>query len=470
MFFIMCRPLFTFLCLVVFAAGLLADPAKVLFVAGEPSHGWNKHEFPAGCEVLARALNESGLGLEASVSRGWPESGDVFAGVGTVVFYCDGAEFHLANEKAAELWELYKSGVNFAFIHFAVEPGSEAFAAFMLEAIGGYFDLDWSVNPVWTLKGASLAASEVARGVSAFELEDEWYYHMRFRSDGGYEPVLSALPPEDSIGADGPRSGNAVLRARLSEGVEQHLAWTRVGESGQRGFGFTGGHFHFNWNHADFRKLVLNGIVWAAGVEVPEGGVVSRFPSIVRYKTVEESIARGDVEDMKVHLANDGSLLDKPGRGGMTLLQQAIMRKKSEAAVTLLEMGADPNVLTKSKQTGLHLAVVRNLPGMCRELGKYGVDRLARDKQGWTALHLAAAKNQAETVRALLEIGCDVNALSDAGGTPLHEAAASGGEAVLRQLLEAGVDPAVVSSHGVTALDLAKEYKNAAAIRLLESL
>ncbi|MBK1879629.1 ankyrin repeat domain-containing protein [Pelagicoccus mobilis] len=464
------RPIVSLVLSIVFVSGLLANANKVLFIAGEPSHGWNKHEFPAGCEVLAGSLNESGLGVEASVSLGWPEEEGAFEGVGTVVVYCDGAELHVANEKVDQLDALYSAGVNFVFLHFAVEPGTEELAAFMTKSIGGYFDLDWSVNPVWTLKNATLSDSTISNGVSSFELEDEWYYHMRFRDDGGYTPVLSAVPPADTIGEDGPRSGNPVLREELAAGKEQHLAWSRVGEKGQRGFGFTGGHFHSNWNDDDFRRLVLNGIAWTAGMEIPDHGVVSDFPSIVKYKTVEESIARGDVADMASHLEIDPSLLNKPGRGNMTLLQQAIMRKKSEAAAFLLGRGADPNALTKSKQTSLHLAVVRNLPEMCRELGNYDVDLSVRDKQGWTALHLAAAKNQAETVRALIEIGCDVNALSDAGGTPLHEAGASGGEDVLKQLLEAGVDPKVVSSHGVTALDLAREYKNEAAILLLKDL
>ena len=42
-----------------------------------------------------------------------------------------------------------------------------------------------------------------------------------------------------------------------------------------RGFGFTGGHFHRNWGDENFRKLVLNGILWLAHVEVPAEGFVS---------------------------------------------------------------------------------------------------------------------------------------------------------------------------------------------------
>ncbi|MDQ8197370.1 ankyrin repeat domain-containing protein [Pelagicoccus enzymogenes] len=455
---------------VAICGGVLASaaPSRILFVAGEPSHGWNEHEFPAGCEVLADALNASGLGVEAAVSRGWPEWPGAFDGVAAVVIYCDGGADHVAEGRVETLRALRGRGVGFAFLHYALEPESEALAGFMSEAIGGYFDLNWSVNPVWELKDSTLGDGAATKGVSPLEIVDEWYYHMRFREDGGFEPIMSGLPPMNSLGADGLRSGNATVRAALEAGELQHLAWVRIGEKGQRGFGFTGGHFHHNWNDPDFRKLVLNGIAWTAGASLPEAGVVSDFPNIVTYKTVEEAIARDSLADVKVHLASDPQLLNTPGRGNMTLLQQAVMRKKNAIALYLLEQGADPNARTGSGQTTAHLAVTRRLPELCRALAEAGVDLGARDKQGWTALHLAAAKNQADTVAALLEAGADVNALSDAGGTPLHEAAASGGEEVLSLLLEAGVDASVVSSHGVTALDLANEYQNAAALKLLQ--
>ena len=48
---------------------------------------------------------------------------------------------------------------------------------------------------------------------------------------------------------------------------------------GGRGFGFTGGHFHRNWQDDNLRKIVLNAIAWTAKVEVPTDGVPSKTPS-----------------------------------------------------------------------------------------------------------------------------------------------------------------------------------------------
>ena len=44
--------------------------------------------------------------------------------------------------------------------------------------------------------------------------------------------------------------------------------------------GFTGGHDHWNWGNDQFRKLMLNAIVWSAGGKVPKGGVSSTTPTI----------------------------------------------------------------------------------------------------------------------------------------------------------------------------------------------
>ena len=72
------------------------------------------------------------------------------------------------------------------------------------------------------------------------------------------------------------------------------MAWARQRPDGGRGFGITGAHFHWNWGNDNFRKLVLNAIVWAAHVPVPETGVPSRTP------TLEELEANLDVTKDKV--------------------------------------------------------------------------------------------------------------------------------------------------------------------------
>jgi hypothetical protein len=112
--------------------------------------------------------------------------------------------------------------------------------------------------------------------VGPFDINDEWYYHMRFRPEmKNVTPILTDLPPKETLSrGDGPHSGNPDVRKDVLENKNpQHVAWAAERDDGGRGFGFTGGHVHWNWGNDDFRKLVLNAIVWCAKLDVPEEGV-----------------------------------------------------------------------------------------------------------------------------------------------------------------------------------------------------
>jgi type 1 glutamine amidotransferase len=257
-----------------------ADPAKarrkVLFLAGDPSHGYGAHDHLAGSRLLAKSLNDSGLPIEANVSHyGWPRDAKAFDGVDCVVMYGDGGDGHMVMKHLAEMDALAKKGVGVVCLHYAVEIPKGPAGEKLLDWIGGYFEADWSVNPHWTAKFASLPDHPITRGVQPFEINDEWYYHMRFR-DGmrGVTPILSDLPPRDSLSRpDGTHSGNPQVRTAVARKEVQHVAWAAERDDGGRGFGFTGGHVHWNWADPNFRKLVLNAIAWCAKVEVPSAGV-----------------------------------------------------------------------------------------------------------------------------------------------------------------------------------------------------
>ncbi len=249
---------------------------KVVFLAGGKSHGYGAHDHLAGCTLLAHSLNQSGLPIEANVYHyGWPTDAKVLEGADCVVMYGDGGGGHMVNPHLGDLDALAKKGAGIVCIHYAVEvpkaPSGEKF----LDWIGGYFEMNWSVNPHWTAKFAKFPDHPIARGVQPFEINDEWYYHMRFR-DGmkGVTPILSDLPGPDTLArADGPHSGNPDVRRAVAKGEPQHVAWAAERPDGGRGFGFTGGHVHWNWSDPNFRKLVLNAIAWCAKVEVPSDGV-----------------------------------------------------------------------------------------------------------------------------------------------------------------------------------------------------
>jgi ankyrin repeat protein len=225
------------------------------------------------------------------------------------------------------------------------------------------------------------------------------------------------------------------------------------------------------WSHKDFRKLVLNAIVWTAKVEVPENGVTSNIAAKPVHDSIDQAIAKDDLADVKLHIATNPESLHKGGReNSRPPLEQAILRNKTAIAVFLLEAGAAPDGPEGAPRTPLHLAIERNNPTVLAALLKAKAKPSPPDQAGWTPLHHAAAKNQAANAKILLEGGADPMALSELGGTPLHEAAASGGAEIIRLLLDYKVDPKLKSKQNVTALDLAIEYKNQPAIEILSGL
>jgi type 1 glutamine amidotransferase len=270
----------------------MEDKKKIVLIAGKASHGRKDHEHNAGCLLLEKCLDENMPAVHATVYRngwprernvcdgdGWPRDPTVFDNADAIVLYMDGGRGHPINGHLEEVDRVMKRGVGLACLHFAVEVPKGRPGNYFLDWIGGYFETHWSVNPFWTADCKEFPEHPITRGVEPFKLEDEWYYHMRFR-DGmeGVTPVLSAIPPASTVDRpDGPRSSNPQVRAK--KGEPQHLAWARERPGGGRGFGFTGGHYHANWANDSFRKLVLNGIVWVAGAEVPAGGVPSATPT-----------------------------------------------------------------------------------------------------------------------------------------------------------------------------------------------
>ena len=137
------------------------------------------------------------------------------------------------------------------------------------------------MNPHWAADYTSLPDHPITYGVDPFEANDEWYYHMRFLPNlEGVSPILTALPPDSSLSrGDGPHSGNAHVRRSVAKGEAQHMAWAFERPNGGRSFGYTGGHYHKNWQNDDIRKLVLNAIAWSAGVNAPDAGVASTTPT-----------------------------------------------------------------------------------------------------------------------------------------------------------------------------------------------
>lgn len=271
-----------------------AEEKKVVFVAGAPSHGYGEHEHNAGCLLLSDLLNEHHDGIISEVHHnGWPEDPGAFDDADSIVIFADGGGGHPALPHLDQLGELMDEGVGLVAIHWATGIPPDEAGDEWLAWVGGNKEPHWSVNPHWIITDPELASHPINNGVESFTIDDEWYYHMRFREDmEGITPITSDHPPEETLDReDGFYSGNPHVReAVLERGEIQHVAWASERENGGRGFGFTGAHWHWNWGHPMFRRQVLNAIAWTAHAEIPEDGVP------VGVITIEDLLANQDSE------------------------------------------------------------------------------------------------------------------------------------------------------------------------------
>jgi type 1 glutamine amidotransferase len=269
------------------------DPklAKIVLVAGSPSHPPGAHEYLA-TQAILKGLLEQTPGVFAVIVRdSWPRDPKIFDRARAIVWYTDGAKNHplLKPERAAELQRRLDGGVGFVAFHYAVNTPKELVARGM-SWWGGTFDPDMSGGTgaiKWTPKFTALPRHPVTRGVKPFAINDEWYFDMHFVPGAkGITPVIQAAPPED-LRARSPD-------ARKYPGRPETLAWTYDRPDGGRSFAITTPHSHADWSDENFRKLVVNAILWTAKLEVPKDGAKVTLDPADLQKNLDDKRPRPD--------------------------------------------------------------------------------------------------------------------------------------------------------------------------------
>jgi hypothetical protein len=256
------------------------DVKKIVFVADTAPHGpKGNHEFLAGAIYLARTINANYPNAYCVVhtKAKWPK--DLKHADTVIVLLNHGAS--AVNDAVKDATE---RGAGFMAIHYGVEVNKGKEGDNYLKWLGGYFETYWSVNPWWTPDFKDIPKHEVTRGVKPFSINDEWYYHMRFvEGMKGVTPILSAVPPKNTVQGEGKTSsthgGNPAVWEEVSAGKAQVMAWAYERPDKGRGFGFTGLHKHDNLANDSFRTVLLNAVAWVSKLEVPEKGVPSKTPT-----------------------------------------------------------------------------------------------------------------------------------------------------------------------------------------------
>ncbi len=160
---------------------------------------------------------------------------------------------------------------------------------------------------------------------------------------------------------------------------------------------------------------------------------------------IHEAARAGDVEQIKFLFKSSPDLVNATDEKGMTPLHIAAGKKQTNAALTLLALGAKVNARADSGVTPLQVAVLRGDVDMTRLLLANKASASVRDNFDTSPLMLAVLLTEkAELVKLLLAQRAEVNVRNRAGNTPLGEAARVGNAAAAELLLSAGADPNAV--------------------------
>ncbi len=256
-----------FLALAVFAV-LSGDPAsaandlKILLVAGEvkPVDRAGHHDYKGGVLLMRQLLEQNGGVKTTVIENGWPQDESVFEGAHSIVFYTDGAgkqAYLQSPQRIAVIQKRVDAKVGIVSIHQAVEFPPDL-AKQSMQWIGAVYHPTFSGRGHWDSSHDTFPEHIVTRGVSAWKINDGWLNGFKFPADmKGITPLVWSSK-QHTGSPDG--AGSDIV------------AWSFDRADGGRSFSFSGLDAHSAWERQGMRQLMINGILWSAGFEVPEAG------------------------------------------------------------------------------------------------------------------------------------------------------------------------------------------------------
>ena len=232
-----------------------ARPKRLLLVGqGPDSHPWSTHEYLAGLRILASCLQPVDR-LQTIVVRAegtWAEGPELLdAADGAVLFVSQGAKWlHDDPERLAAFQRLANRGGGLAALHWAMGCKDAQPIAGFVNLFGGCHggpDRKYRIAKL----PLEIAAPDhpILHGIAPVEAEDEFYYALKF-----VKPA-EKLTPLVRVGIDG---------------EPQTIAWAWERPDGGRSFGFSGLHFHKNWEQEAYRRMVTQAVLWTLKAPVPE--------------------------------------------------------------------------------------------------------------------------------------------------------------------------------------------------------
>jgi type 1 glutamine amidotransferase len=260
---------------------------KIVFLAGPKDHGAvGRHEYEKDLRELAWQLEKATnlRGIETSVLVGKAPrdltvledaaaividgSGDWQRNETNVLFQqfqaTDGRTYDA--ETTAYLRKLdqliRQKGIGVSIFHYTMWVENQVGRQYYLNWLGGLWIPYASHNPVDTWKMSPFNVEHpVLRGVKPWSFRDEVFSRYFLFDNPKRTELMEGTPSNANNGAPRP------------------VSWVYERPDGGRSFVWGGSDFHDNMhNVADYRRYLLNGIIWTAKIDVPAEGVAAPAP------------------------------------------------------------------------------------------------------------------------------------------------------------------------------------------------
>lgn len=238
---------------------------RVLLLGQSPDgHPPSTHEYMAGVKLLADCLKPVS-DIETVIVRAddpWSEGPELIAEAdGVVLFLSEGAKWIQSDPRRMQaMVKLAERQGGLVVLHWGMGTRDAEFIEGFVNLFGGCHggpDRKYQV-----LANAQVnivdAKHPVVRGVKPFRLlREEFYYRLKFAK------------PESTI--------TSLLQTEI-EGNPETVCWAWQRPDGGRSFGFSGGHFHANWERLQYRRLMAQAVLWTVNLPIPENGLAVDLP------------------------------------------------------------------------------------------------------------------------------------------------------------------------------------------------
>ena len=245
------------------------QPVKRIYLLGQSpdGHPLYTHEYMAGQHILAFMLKpyDDFQVIIENADEPWKQGPELLDQADCVVlFVSQGAKWVQQDEHRLKAFqELAKRKGGLVVLHWGMGCKEAKYIQHFVDLFGGchggpdrrYKVVNSVLRPVLNDKKEK---HPVTNGLQPVKVKEEFYYQLKF--------------PANTKGH------SAVLETEI-EGKRYPVSWAWERPDGGRSFGFSGLHFHNNWQQETYRRAVLQAVLWTLNKELPSQGVSVEVPA-----------------------------------------------------------------------------------------------------------------------------------------------------------------------------------------------